>query len=395
MTSPTAIIAGGGIGGLATAVGLLRCGWRVTVLERSSGFGELGAGFGLTANGLAALRSLGLEDAARAASHPLHVGGTRDERGRFIIRMGAPSERNALNGMHRERLHGLLRSAAADASLVPGAVVESVDPPHDGRAMATVRVRIDGRETSLESDLVVGADGVRSAVRAAVAPEAVVRYSGMSSWRGIVEEDELVPDTFTIVWGRSAEFGAVRIDARRVYWYGYVRMAERTTLEDERAAAIERFAGWAEPVLTLIGRTPRERLLRHDVHSLDPAPRRYHRGRTVLVGDAAHAMLPTMGQGVNLALEDAATLGALLPGDGTDVSAALARYEELRHRRTHDIARRSALIGRVGSGLGSRPLIALRNAALRAAPAKRLEGAGDVIFGWEPPSAPSIHRSGN
>jgi 2-polyprenyl-6-methoxyphenol hydroxylase-like FAD-dependent oxidoreductase len=384
-SDPHAVVAGGGIGGLAAAACLVAHGWRVTVLERSPDLGELGAGFGLTSNGLAALSALGLEGAARAASHPAHMAGTDDERGRPIIGIADRGPSTAMRGMHRQALHDLLRRAAGDARMLADANVLFVKAGDADGALARVHYRRGGRVESLDADLVIGADGIRSPVRSAVAPAAVVRYSGMSSWRGIVDDEREVPESFTIVWGPAAEFGALRVDERRVYWYGYVRLPERTHYEDERAEALARFASWSDPVCPLIARTPAERLLRHDVYSLRPGPRRYTRGRVALVGDAAHAMLPTMGQGVNLALEDAVTIGTLAHDGTRELGAALARYDELRVPRTRSIARRSAAIGAIGSGLAARPLIAFRNTALRLAAADRMADAGSVIFDWLPP----------
>jgi 2-polyprenyl-6-methoxyphenol hydroxylase-like FAD-dependent oxidoreductase len=385
-----AVVVGGGIAGLASAASLTRSGWRVTVLEAADDFSEIGAGFGLTPNGLTALATLGLGQRAVAASRPLTMAGTQDSHGRWLMRFDADSTGpNALRmyGMQRRELHSLLLEAAGAATLRRSAAVRAVEPGASDGESARVHFDVAGAPQTLEADLVVGADGVRSTVRGLVAPESRIRYSGMSSWRGIAEDRDLIDDRFAIMWGPGAEFGAVRVNAREVYWYGYVRMSAGTRHADEHRAAIERFAGWAEPVPQLLGRTQPSRVLRHDVYSLKPTAHRYVNERLVLVGDAAHAMLPTMGQGVNTALEDAVTLGRLMGSvENAGLGTALTRYGEARYRRTRDIQNRSAMAARFGSSVTSAPLVAVRNQLIRLVPNRAASSAAASLFRWQPPT---------
>lgn len=396
----TAVVVGGGIGGLTAAVALLRAGWRVTVLEQAARFAEVGAGIALTANGLAALDHLGLGDAARDAGWRVHLDGTMDHRGRWLLRTPRQSGRlGEVYGIYRPELHRVLReAAAAGAELRTGARVVGVEPGVPGQAgvggHACVLVeRPDGagEPERLEADLVVGADGLRSVVRSAVDPAATLRYCGMSAWRGIVHEPGIVTDSFVVRWGPGAEMGAVRLDATRVYWYGFAASDEGAQWADEHGAALARFAEWAEPARTLIQRTRPEHVIRHDVYSVQPL-RTYAAGRVVLVGDAAHAMLPTMGQGANSSIEDGVTLGIFLGSDGArssgdPVGSALERYERARRPRTQAIARRSLTAARFGAGLEGRLAVGARNLAVRSVPgALAARGTGAVLT-WAPPAA--------
>lgn len=380
----SAIVVGGGIGGLATAIGLVGAGWRVTVLERSADAAEIGAGFALTGNGMAALKSLGLGAAADGVGHRLHMDGAVDQRGRRLFRIPRDDTgRSTIQGTHRQALHQLLLSAANEAEIRTATRVTRVEPGAIGGALARVHSESGIGLEQMDADLVVGADGIRSVVRGSVDPSAAVRYGGWSSWRGIADDAHLALDTSTIMWGPGAEFGALRINPAQLYWYGYARVAAGTVFDDERAAVLERFAGWAHPVHPLIDATPPDQLMRHDVSSLRPQPRRYVNGRVVLAGDAAHAMLPTMGQGVNTALEDAATLGALAR---LDLGETLHRYQAERHRRTQSLARQSETVARMGAHLSAAPLVAARNALLRLMPGRLAGGAGGGVIDWDPPT---------
>ncbi|WP_222193906.1 FAD-dependent monooxygenase [Modestobacter italicus] len=395
MTGPrSATVVGGGIAGLAAAVSLLQAGWSVRVLERAATSGEVGAGLAVTRNGMAALDALGVGERVRAAGHRTVAAGVRDLHGRWLLRLpGRPGDPEAVDvawGVHRQRLHGALLGAAGAADLTTGARVVAVQPGEPGGAPAAVTWLDGAGEHTVPADLVVAADGIRSGVRSRLFPgrRAALRYSGRSSWRAVVDDDHTPDEGFTARWGPDAEFGAVRISAAQVYWYGYVRLPERTSFDDELTAVVERFSGWSGDVRATIAATAPGRLLRHDVHHLPRGLPSYVRGRTVLIGDAAHAMLPTMGQGANTSVEDGVCVGRLIGqplADGAPLRAALAAFDRDRRPRCQLIARRSAQTARFGAHVPGGPRQALRNAAVRAVPAGRAAAAGTAVLRWEPP----------
>ncbi|MGY1856771.1 FAD-dependent monooxygenase [Modestobacter sp. SYSU DS0290] len=392
MTGPgSAVVVGGGVAGLAAAASLTGAGWQVRVLERATTFEEVGAGLAVTRNGMAALDALGVGDRVRAAGHRTAAAGTRDQHGRWLLRVpGTAGAANTAWGVHRQRLHAALLDAAVPADLVPGARVVAVQPGDPDGASAAV-TWVDGRhEHSATADLVVAADGLRSVVRGALFPgrRAALRYSGRTCWRAVVDDDSTPDQGFAAHWGPGAEFGAVRISPTEVYWYGYVRHPERSPFADELAAAVDRFSGWSPDVRAVIARTTPGQLLRHDVHSLPRGLPAYVRGRTVLIGDAAHAMLPTMGQGANTSLEDGVCVGRLIGepvGAGTPLRAALASFDQARRPRCRQVARRSAQTARFGAHVPGGPPQTLRNAALRLVPAGAAVAAGAAVLRWEPP----------
>lgn len=385
-----AVVVGGGIAGLSAAASLLQQGWNVTVLERASRFAEVGAGLALTANGLSALDAIGAGAAARDAGHRLHIGGTMDHRGNWLMRIPRKAGDGATQvyGIHRQRLHALLVDAAAGSRLVTGARVTQVDAGDADDRSAAVSCVTDDGVREYRADLVIGADGIRSAVRSELEPGIGTKYSGKSSWRGIVDDRNLVSDTFVVRWGQGAEFGAVRVSADQVYWYGYVSSPEGHVWPDEKAAALRRFGDWSEVVRSLIQLTAPDRLLRHDVFTLAPPVANYVHGRTVLVGDAAHAMLPTMGQGANSSLEDGVCVGLQIAREvntGVPLGVALHRFDSARRPRTQRIARRSAVTARLGADLDGRIAIAVRAAVMKALPASRVATAGSSMLTWTAP----------
>lgn len=389
----TATVVGGGIAGLAAAGSLAQAGWRVTVLERAPAFGEVGAGLAITRNGMTALDAIGAGDAVRAAGHETVTAGHQDPSGRWLLRIPDSPDMRATTtiwGIHRRQLHACLLHAAEAADgveLVTGAEVTAVRPGRPGSEPAAVTWQNPtGRETR-ESSLVVAADGVRSAVRSQLFPTARPRYSGSTSWRAVI------PDTssdgrLVEVWGPGAEFGTLRVSDSEIYWYGYFRHPEGMTFADELAAAHDRFSNWPPQVRAVLDATTADHLMRHDVYHLGGGLPAYTRGRIVMIGDAAHAMLPTMGGGASTALEDGVCVGRLIgaqvAGDG-DLASALAAFDRARRPRCRQIARLSALVAKFGADLGGGRRQSVRNAVVRLAPARALIRAGAPIIRWTAP----------
>jgi 2-polyprenyl-6-methoxyphenol hydroxylase-like FAD-dependent oxidoreductase len=392
-----ATVVGGGIAGLASAVALAQAGWRVTVLERAAAFGEVGAGLATTGNGMTALAALGLGEAVGEVAYQTGTAGMQDQAGRWIMRMpdtrSDPTAVTTIWGLQRQRLHGVLREAAEAADeveLVSGAEIVAVTasrPDRPGGGPVTVTWRAGGEEQTAEAALLVAADGVRSATRARLFPTAAARYSGSTSWRAIIPDTDS-EDRLVQAWGPGTEFGSLRVSPTEIYWYGYFRHPEGAVFPDELAAARERFSDWAPWVRAMVDATPADRLMRHDVYHLPGGLPAYTSGRVVFVGDAAHAMLPTAGQGAATALEDGVCVGRLIAApvaaDG-DMAAALAAFDHARRPRCRKIARTAILSARFGCDLGGGWRQPVRNAIFRRFPAGQLVKAGQSIVGWTAP----------
>jgi 2-polyprenyl-6-methoxyphenol hydroxylase-like FAD-dependent oxidoreductase len=234
-----------------------------------------------------------------------------------------------------------------------------------------------------KADLLVGADGLRSVVRGQFWPGSDPVYAGCTAWRMILDRPGERLSIGGQFWGRGVEFGLLQLPHDQVYLFAGAPAPEGASSPDgERAELLRRFGDWTEPIGELLAHVLPERVLRHDLYYL-PKLRTYTHGPVVLIGDAAHAMTPNMGQGGCQALEDAATLGAVL--DNVELPAALARYDGQRLRRTQSIARMSRAASRVGLAK-SAVMVGLRDNAMRLMPASVLVRSFEKIFTWAPPT---------
>lgn len=376
-----AVVAGGGIGGLAAALGLHRRGLEVVVLERAETPNHGGAALSLWPNALRALDRLGIGDHVRRHAALGGNSGVRRPDGRWLARTRLGPAIEARFGdplvlVHRALLAELLVGQLPPDTVRYGATAIGVDA---GSETSGAVLHTTGGD--LPADLVVAADGIRSALRASLFPLAEgPRYAGYTAWRMVVDDPGGTEAAET--WGPCGQrFAILPIADGRCYCYATADVPPGTGYEDEAAELRRRFARWHAPIGALLAPLTREDVLRNDIEELPPLPA-MHRARVALLGDAAHAMTPDLGQGACQAIEDAVVLAATID---SEVPAALAQYTAARLARTSAVVRRSSRAG----ALYHRPLSVRRAAArlMNLIPPGAIARSLTPVLDWQPPAA--------
>jgi salicylate hydroxylase len=340
MTKSRIAIVGGGIGGLFAANALIAEGFPVSVYEQAPALGEIGAGVLITPNSARHLRRAGLEQQIEKWGARIGPGSQyfRDDGTPIAsVRVTDSAGWNAVFGMHRADLVDILAGGLPKDIIHTGHRCTGFEQDRDG-----ARLRF-ANGTSAEADIVVAADGIHSELRKYAAPPSQPVFSGSAAYRGTVPHDR-VPDWPTDRWlmwlGKHKHFLVFPLRAGKLINFVGFTPADQAIKESWSAPGDpdmlrQEFAGWDPRIEGLLRQV--QATLRWALYDRDPLPC-WTKDRLTLLGDAAHPMLPHLGQGANQSIEDGMTLATMLArADASNTGAALHAYERLRRERVAQV----------------------------------------------------------
>lgn len=331
----TVLICGAGIAGCCAAIALARTGWSVRLIERETAWRFQSSGIFVYSNGLARFHALGVMDDLVAAGFPIPEGRNvyLNADGSALLETYYPGRFAGLDlmpilGIRRAEMHRVLsaRLGSLGIEVRLGCSIDAVEQRGDH-----VQVVLSAGD-SLECDLLIGADGIRSRVRELQWPDVTPRYSGFGVWRSVHTRPPQLIDKIMMM-APGLRLGIMPISQHQLYLFGTVPEPPQAWYDRAEWPALmrSRFAAFRGPASTFLDEIgPESEVLYTAVEEVTmPGP--WHRGRVLLIGDAAHASTPFMGQGGAMAVEDAVVLGGLL-GPRSDIDDALERFSRARAR---------------------------------------------------------------
>ncbi len=355
-------IIGAGIGGLTTALALKKHNITFTVYEAANELKPVGAGIILANNAMQVFRHLGIHREIERIGNPLYFTTlsqpdfsplTRVDLKPFEQEFGVQN-----HTIHRADLHKILVDAVGQNNIKLNKRLKNVSREKQ-------QFRIEFEDNSQEThEYLIGADGIKSKVRTTLFGYEDYRDAKQLCWRGVTEFD--IPDPYkhelVEAWGKGKRFGFVPLRNNRVYWYLLINKSMGTL----SSSPLE-FSGDFLPIADAVMRkTPKEKIIAAALYDLKPFAY-WSQPNVCLLGDAAHATTPNLGQGACQAVEDAYVLYKLL--EKNDLKTSIQLYPKIRLKKAHSIVNTSWKVGKLAH-LGNRPGIFLRNTIMKATPDK-------------------------
>ncbi len=363
-------IIGAGIAGLSTAIAIrkYRPDIELEIFEASPELKAVGAGLALAANAVMAFDQMGVKDAVLAVSNVLEHFEILDATGRVITKSDNLAINRNLQTVSNFAVHraDLQRALVAQLPGVPIQFGKKVSSFEQTGAGVSIRFA-EGTET--KTDYVVATDGIHSIFREKLLPQSKIRYAGYTCWRGVTPDlSRLGLTGASETWGLGKRFGIVPLTEGRVYWFACLNAPSQ---RDERMAAFGKreilasFGDLHKPIYDIIAATDADRILWNDIIDFAPV-NQFAFDRVLLLGDAAHATTPNMGQGACQAIEGAAKLGKTI-AQHSEITAAFKLFEQKRLKRTALIVNRSWTLGKLAQ-LENPILSKIRDFAFRMVP---------------------------
>lgn len=371
-------IIGGGIGGLCTALALVRAGFEPEVFEQAPALLEVGAAIAVWPNAMRVLQGLGCGEEVLKRAGIIRQVRWLNYDGRIFRRVDFPETNAPAVALHRADLQSILLRAVPEKLVRLGKKFENYRE-EDGTLRASFA---DG--TSASCDVLIGADGLHSRAREQALGDGPPIFRGYTVWRGVTSSTpaELEPSTAMEIFGRGKRFGIGPVGLGRMGWWATANEPEEAAEDasEHQSKLLSLFEGWYAPAIELIKATPSASILRNSTYDRPPV-KKWNDGNVILLGDAAHPTTPNLGQGGCMAIEDAAILAGCLSGC-KDINPALRNFVRIRSTRTAAITRYSLRYGAIGQAESPRA-VRLRNRVLSMIPERLSQKLLRLIFDYD------------
>ena len=366
-------IIGAGIGGLTTALTLKQKGIEVKIFEASAAIKPVGAGIILANNAMQVFHKLGIGEKIEKAGNQISYVNITDEQLQIISNTDL-SEYEKKYGVHNIAIHrGELQQILANE--IGYANIRLSKRLTKVEKSTLFKLTFDDDSTH-ESKVIIGADGIKSVVRDQLFTESQIRNANQICWRGICEIDlpQKYHNQLNEAWGKGKRFGFVKISDKKVYWYALANSKKVTT---EEINLFDYYSAFHKDILNIILATKKEQLFISDIIDLKPM-NKWQDENVCLIGDAAHATTPNLGQGACQAIEDAYVLDQLLDR-GIPIENTFNEYENLRRKKAHMIVNTSWSFGKIAQ-MENKLGIRIRNFVFRNMPKSANKKQLDKIF---------------
>lgn len=370
-------IIGGGIAGLTTAIALRQKGIHANIYEAAPEVRPVGAGLALSSNAMRVYKLLGFMDEVISQGRLMSSFAVLDQKGEIITKADSEtiSKKYGLDNflIHRYALHELLLS-----KLDPETVFTNKKATAFSNQKGQVLIDFEDG-SSISTDYLIVGDGIHSAIRRQLLPQSTPRYSGYTCWRAVMDNSKLKINQSSETWGTKGRFGIAPLANDQLYWFACIN----ATRNDPKMGAMKvldllaNFKDYHDPIPRILEHTEDHQILWNDIIDINPISQ-FAFDRIVLIGDAAHATTPNLGQGACQAIEDAYILADEM-AKTDDYPEAFRGFEKRRIARTHFIVNTSWKMGKVAQ-LENGLLCSIRNFALRRTPKNISEKQMEKIF---------------
>jgi len=358
------LINGGGIAGLTCAIALQKLGIETVVYESTPEKKPVGAGLVIQSNAISALEYLGIEDKIIEAANPINQLVILDEKANVIkIQKPSSGNRELFSGLaiHRHTLHQILKSYLQENILFTNKKALSFSYINE-----KVILHFEDGSTA-EGDFLVSTDGINSNIRLQLLPDSKPRYAGYFCWRSVIDNSELRITAATETWGTKGRFGIVPINENKIYWYATFNSNQFDVKINHYSLKNlhEHFADYHLLVRQILEKSSDDNLIKNPICDIKPL-NQFAFSRVLLIGDAAHATTPNLGQGACQAIEDVMVLHKEI-ALGKGISSAFRSFERRRVKKTKFIIETSRKLGAIGQ-FENKFLISLRNMIFKLTP---------------------------